>query len=116
MLLGIFDGMIGGIAIMLVLMFVYLVPTLIAAARHTENRIAIFNLNLLLGWTLIGWVVALVWSLSRDAAIVTQSVPAAVQPEFPSAQSGSGRRNQIDEVQEHGLRTIKATVLHFPLK
>ena len=86
MLLGIFDGMLGGTVIMLVLMFLYLVPTLIAAARHTQNRIAIFNLNLLLGWTLIGWVVALFWSLSRDAAIATSSVPAAVQSESPTAQ------------------------------
>jgi hypothetical protein len=60
----------------LVLMFVYLVPTFIAAARHTQNAIKILNLNLLLGWTLPGWVVALFWSLSRDAAIVTESVPA----------------------------------------
>ena len=59
MLLGIFHGMIGGTVIILVLMFLYLVPTFIAAARHTQNRITIFNLNLLIGWTLIGWVVAL---------------------------------------------------------
>lgn len=68
MLLKIFEGMIGGTVIMLVLMFVYLVPTFIAGARHTQNRIAILNLNLLLGWTLIGWLVALVWSMSSDAA------------------------------------------------
>jgi hypothetical protein len=86
MLLGIFDGMLGGTVIMLVLMFLYLVPTLIAAARYRHNRIVIFNLNLLLGWTLIGWVVVLFWSLSRDAAIVTPCVPAASQSEFPNAQ------------------------------
>jgi Superinfection immunity protein len=86
MLLGIFDGILGGTVIILVIMFLYLVPTLIAAARHRQNRIVIFNLNLLLGWTLIGWVVALVWSLSRDAAIVIPSVPAKAKSEFPSAQ------------------------------
>ncbi len=68
MILGIFDGMLGGTVIMMVLMLVYLLPTLIAAARRTQNRIAILSLNLLLGWTLIGWVVALVWSLSRVTA------------------------------------------------
>ena len=83
MLLGIFHGMLGGTLIILVLMFLYLVPTFIAAARHTQNRIMIFNVNLLIGWTLIGWIVALVWSLSRDAAIVTPSVPAAAQSETP---------------------------------
>ena len=64
MLLGIFRGMLGGTLIILVLMFLYLVPTFIAAARHRQNRIMIFNVNLLIGWTLIGWIVALVWSLS----------------------------------------------------
>ena len=83
MLLGIFHGMLGGTVNILVLMFLYLVPTLIAAARHRQNRIAICNLNLLLGWTLIGWIVAIVWSLSRDAAIVTPSAPAAAQSEIP---------------------------------
>ena len=83
MLLGIFHGMIGGTFIILVLMFLYLVPTFIAAARHRQNRIMIFNVNLLIGWTLIGWVVALVWSLARDGAIVTPSVAAAAQSEIP---------------------------------
>ena len=30
-----------------------------------ETRRAIFALDLLFGWTLIGWVVALVWSLTN---------------------------------------------------
>jgi hypothetical protein len=83
MFLGIFDGMLGGTVIVLVLTFLYLVPTFIAAARHRQNRIMIFNVNLLIGWTLIGRVVALFWSLSRDTATVTP--PAAFQSEFPSA-------------------------------
>jgi hypothetical protein len=31
-----------------------------------HNAGAIFALNLLLGWTLVGWVVALVWALAVD--------------------------------------------------
>lgn len=42
----------------------YFAPTIIAAGRKHHNRMAIFALNLLLGWTLIGWVGALVWSLT----------------------------------------------------
>lgn len=44
----------------------YLLPTIIAAARHKRNVLAIGALNILLGWTMIGWVVALVWSLMHD--------------------------------------------------
>mgnify|MGYP006386190549 FL=1 len=33
---------------------------------NKKNATAIFTLNLLLGWTLIGWIVALVWAVSKD--------------------------------------------------
>ncbi|MBS0410719.1 MAG: superinfection immunity protein [Proteobacteria bacterium] len=47
-------------------MAVYFVPTLIAFGRKKRNTAAIFALNFFLGWTLLGWVLALVWSLSLD--------------------------------------------------
>ena len=40
----------------------YLVPTGIAAYRDHPEKTAIFLINLFLGWTIIGWIVALVWS------------------------------------------------------
>lgn len=45
----------------------YLAPAIVAFLRHHHNQWAIFALNLLLGWSVIGWVVALVWSLTRPA-------------------------------------------------
>ena len=41
---------------------VYFIPTLVAAARQHASISAIFILNLFLGWSFIGWVVALVWA------------------------------------------------------
>ena len=43
----------------------YLLPALISFIRRNKNWLAILFLNLLLGWTGIGWVVALVWSVMR---------------------------------------------------
>lgn len=40
----------------------YFLPSFIAAARGHRNGRAIFLLNLFLGWTVLGWIVALVWS------------------------------------------------------
>jgi hypothetical protein len=45
---------------------VYLVPTFVAFERRKRNAGAICALNLLLGWTFVGWVVALVWALTLD--------------------------------------------------
>jgi cytochrome c biogenesis protein CcdA len=40
----------------------YFLPTIVAASRGHHNRSAIFMLNLLTGWTFVGWVAAFVWS------------------------------------------------------
>lgn len=45
---------------------VYFLPTIIAFKRGKRNRGAILALNLFLGWSLLGWVVSLVWALSVD--------------------------------------------------
>ena len=42
----------------------YMLPWLIAVARGKSNVWSIFAVNLLLGWTLVGWIVALVMSVS----------------------------------------------------
>lgn len=47
---------------------IYCIPTIIAAKRQHHNSIAIALLNFLLGWTLIGWVAALIWAVYQDAA------------------------------------------------
>jgi len=46
------------------LVLLYLLPALIAMVRGHPNAVAIVALDLLLGWSLLGWVVALVWSLT----------------------------------------------------
>jgi hypothetical protein len=51
----------------------YFLPSIIAVARQKRNTLSIFLLNLFLGWTLIGWVLALVWSAKVDAPVVIVS-------------------------------------------
>lgn len=47
-------------------LFIYFLPSAIAEEKHKNNSGAILILNLLLGWTLIGWVIALVWASTND--------------------------------------------------
>ena len=55
----------------LVFCIFYFVPAINAKSRHHKNTAAIVALNLLLGWTLIGWVVAMVWSLTDNKKVLT---------------------------------------------
>jgi hypothetical protein len=59
-----FGGILGLISFAISLAF-YFLPTIIALAKHRRNTLAIFLLNFFLGWTFIGWVVALVWSVKK---------------------------------------------------
>jgi hypothetical protein len=45
----------------------YLLPSIVAVIRRHHNAVAIIVLNILLGWSLIGWVVAMVWSATATA-------------------------------------------------
>ena len=51
-----------GIIILLALFAVYFLPAICAIGRHCRGRGAIFFLNLLIGWTLVGWVVTFIWA------------------------------------------------------
>jgi Superinfection immunity protein len=53
-----------GLAFGLGLLFM---PTLVARSRQHPNTGGIFVVNLLFGWTFIGWVVALAWACTRPA-------------------------------------------------
>jgi len=47
----------------------YMLPWAIAAARDVPHW-SVFWINLLLGWTIIGWIVALVMSLRMQRQVI----------------------------------------------
>lgn len=51
----------------------YFLPSIIAISKKKENTLAIFVLNFFLGWSLIGWVISLVWAL-----VVEQKTPTVI--------------------------------------
>jgi hypothetical protein len=56
----------------------YFIPSIIAFVRDAKNKAAIIVLNILTGWTLLGWLIALIWSLAaekRNAMRQLRSVP-----------------------------------------
>ena len=43
---------------------IYVVPAAVALSRRHPQRHAISAINVLLGWTLVGWAATLLWSLT----------------------------------------------------
>jgi hypothetical protein len=50
--------------LVIVIVAAYFSPTIISALRNHPQGGPIAIVNLFLGWTLVGWVVALAWSVS----------------------------------------------------
>jgi uncharacterized protein YecT (DUF1311 family) len=69
----------------LVLCLLYFYPTFKAMGKR--NTGAIFALNLLTGWSTIGWVVALIWALKNDAV--------ALRPDEVQQFTGRDRRIKV---------------------
>lgn len=66
--MGFFEFLFGGfvgIIVFIIIIASYFLPTIIALLRRQPNSLAIFLLNFFLGWTFFGWVVALVWSVTK---------------------------------------------------
>lgn len=58
----------GEISTAVIILFIipYFLPSIIAMFRSKSNTLAIIMLNLFLGWTFIGWIVALIWAVTKD--------------------------------------------------
>jgi hypothetical protein len=51
----------------------YFLPGLLGLLRKSNRLNAIFLLNLLLGWTVVGWVVAFIWAIGGDSVAQAKS-------------------------------------------
>lgn len=54
------------VIVVLVALLLYLLPTCIAVSRNHKNTLAIIVLNVLAGWTFVGWIISLVWAFTAD--------------------------------------------------
>lgn len=48
---------------LLIALILYMLPTLLAFARDIPARHTITVLNIVFGWTLIGWIICFLWAL-----------------------------------------------------
>jgi hypothetical protein len=50
------------IFVLILSILISFLPSIIAIRKNHPNVVAIFVLNLFLGWTFLGWVIALIWA------------------------------------------------------
>jgi hypothetical protein len=78
---------------------IYFIPTIIASGRSHPNAVAICVLNLVGGWTAIGWVAALVWSFTTPAKpAASAAVLAPVSDSEPQIDPVAIRIGQLERL------------------
>ena len=61
---------------LLIPLLLYFLPTVVAAVRRAHNVTLIFLVNLFAGWTIVGWIVALIWAtLSGPKCVYVYPAP-----------------------------------------
>ena len=58
-----------GFVLILVMALIYFLPTILAFTRDHNRKWLIFPLNMLLGWTFIGWIILLIWACKTDTVM-----------------------------------------------
>jgi len=64
-------GLIQGLVLIAIGFFLYFFPAFVA--RHKRNRRAILVVNFFLGWTLLGWIGALIWAMVEKPEAAVQA-------------------------------------------
>jgi RsiW-degrading membrane proteinase PrsW (M82 family) len=70
-------GVILVIVITLPLIALYWLPTIVGSKRHVPNLVSIAVINCFLGWTLVGWAIAL--------ALAARDIPPNIAPQVREA-------------------------------
>lgn len=55
-----------GVGLLLLVFCVYFLPWLVALARRKTGRAQVFIVNLVFGWTFLGWIIALIMAFGSD--------------------------------------------------
>jgi hypothetical protein len=70
-----------GVVLILIGIVLYFAPSIVAAARHVRNLGSVIAINLLTGWTIVGWIVALAMALRTvDRVPATPAPPRRAAP------------------------------------
>lgn len=91
------------IALVVVGGIIYFLPTFIGGKKENVN--AIFALNLLAGWTFIGWLAALVWALSKDKPIALAQPNVKPVTDFSAKESAESKAAKLKKLRDGGILT-----------
>ena len=89
--------MFAGLIVLLIIIGIYLIPTIIAICRRAYYSVAAITINILLGWTFLGWVIALILSLLNKPDKAPQQIVINQVVGDKNTLSKSNKQDEQDE-------------------
>ena len=84
----------------------YFLPSIVASRRAMASKNSVFVINLFLGWTFIGWIIALSMAVGQAKSNKPVVYPAPKpSPNPPAARFVADRLAVLDELREAGTVT-----------
>jgi hypothetical protein len=79
----------------------YFLPTILAFSKKKSNKSVIFLVNFFLGWSVIGWIVSLIWALSSDNSqtVIVNNNPTNLEEKNP-ANKESAYNEKLNNLQK----------------
>jgi hypothetical protein len=102
---------------LIVTLLVYVLPTMIALLKHQPDWLKIMLVSILLGWTFVGYIVALVWALRARRPATNSEVFSHRHWRPRSSDRAAAQRNEGGSTVEskHVWGILFALVLAFGL-
>jgi len=99
---------IGSIIVGLLMLLVYLIPSIVAHKRNHKNKLPIILVNVFLGWSMFGWVGALVWALMNAVDVndvtKTSSVADEIEKLHDLFEKGALSKEEFEQKKETLLK------------
>jgi Superinfection immunity protein/Short C-terminal domain len=95
----------GGFLVIAFLLLIYFIPSIIVWGKRQSD--SVIALNLLLGWTILGWIVALVWALNNTPTPVVKVInnPPSPNPASTSKTSIADELAKLRDLRDQGILT-----------
>lgn len=83
-----------------IIITVYFLPAVVANRGQAEHEISIFWVNLLLGWTMLGWLAVLLWTVAETKP---RAIPESWLPYYFRQRSTSARvrHRSVTQLMKH---------------
>ena len=91
----------------IILLALYFLPLIVAGSRSHAQTGAIAIVNIFLGWTLVGWVIAMAWACTTPQPAIIQTISTPTMPPRPLSNSVADEIAAFARLRDNGAITAE---------